>query len=163
MIKKHNLTYLSDSLYINWVSLYMWNILYSYVIIYIYVLLDILTILLAIKRNINLLIINKKIMKNSSLIINIFCIFLLILEINLKMEDHYYAIKMISYNIHLLKIWNLYHKILLLKKKKEGDDYLIELYIERKHLYDKSHRDFKNKQIRENAWVKISNTMQEKT
>ncbi|KYQ54062.1 hypothetical protein ALC60_07031, partial [Trachymyrmex zeteki] len=41
-------------------------------------------------------------------------------------------------------------------EEKEGDDFLIELYRERKFLYDKSHRDFKNKQIKENAWFEIS-------
>lgn len=47
-------------------------------------------------------------------------------------------------------------------EEKEGDDFLIELYIERIYLYDKSHRDFKNKIIKENAWVEISNIMQQK-
>ena len=36
-------------------------------------------------------------------------------------------------------------------EEKKGDDFLIKLYRERKFLYDKSHRDFKNKQIKENA------------
>ncbi|XP_029178049.1 uncharacterized protein LOC114945872 isoform X3 [Nylanderia fulva] len=47
-------------------------------------------------------------------------------------------------------------------EEKEGDDFLIELYRERKYLYDKSNRDFKNKIIRGNAWVEISNIMQQK-
>ncbi|XP_032689570.1 uncharacterized protein LOC116852899 [Odontomachus brunneus] len=41
-------------------------------------------------------------------------------------------------------------------EEKVGDNYLIELYRERRCLYDKSHRDFKNKLIKENVWFKIS-------
>jgi len=47
-------------------------------------------------------------------------------------------------------------------EEKEGDDFLIELYRERKYLYDKSHRDFKDKQKKENAWFEISTIMQQK-
>lgn len=47
-------------------------------------------------------------------------------------------------------------------EEKGGDDYLIELYRERRSLYDKSHRDFKNKLIKENAWCEISSVMQQK-
>ncbi|XP_011161138.1 uncharacterized protein LOC105196748 isoform X2 [Solenopsis invicta] len=45
-------------------------------------------------------------------------------------------------------------------EEKEGDDVLIELYKERKFLYDNSHQDFKNKQKKENAWIEISHIMQ---
>lgn len=47
-------------------------------------------------------------------------------------------------------------------EEKDGDNYLIELYRERQCLYDKSHRDFKNKLIKENVWSEISTIMQEK-
>ena len=45
-------------------------------------------------------------------------------------------------------------------EEKEGDDVLIELYKERRFLYDNSHQDFKNKQKKENAWIEISHIMQ---
>jgi len=40
--------------------------------------------------------------------------------------------------------------------EKIGDDYLIELYRERRFLYDKKHRDFKDNELKHNAWEEIS-------
>ncbi|XP_070162285.1 uncharacterized protein [Polyergus mexicanus] len=40
--------------------------------------------------------------------------------------------------------------------EKMGDDYLIELYRERRFLYDKKNRDFKNNEIKNNAWKEMS-------
>lgn len=47
-------------------------------------------------------------------------------------------------------------------EEKDGDAFLIDLYRERSFLYDKSHNDFKNKIIRDNAWNEISKIMQDK-
>lgn len=43
--------------------------------------------------------------------------------------------------------------------EKMGDDYLIELYRERRFLYDKRHRDFKDSELKNNAWKEISSIM----
>lgn len=43
--------------------------------------------------------------------------------------------------------------------EKVGDDYLIELYRERKFLYDKKDRDFKDNEMKNNAWEEISTIM----
>lgn len=40
--------------------------------------------------------------------------------------------------------------------EKVGDDYLIELYRERRFLYDKKNRDFKDNDLKNNAWKEIS-------
>lgn len=45
-------------------------------------------------------------------------------------------------------------------ERKDGDAFLIELYRERPFLYNKEHRDFKNKIIKDNAWNEISTIMQ---
>lgn len=47
-------------------------------------------------------------------------------------------------------------------KKGDSDDYLVELYRERRCLYDANHRNFKNKQIKEKAWREIAANMQQK-
>lgn len=46
--------------------------------------------------------------------------------------------------------------------EKEGDDYLIQLHRERRFLYDKSHRDFRDNELKNNAWKEISSIMQNK-
>lgn len=84
-----------------------------------------------------------------------------VIKVNLKMEDHQYTtlndecvdnpITHVEYSSENVAI-----------EEKEGDDFLIELYRERKFLYDKSHRNFKNKQIKENTWSEISIIMQQK-
>lgn len=43
--------------------------------------------------------------------------------------------------------------------EKVGDEYLIELYKERRFLYDKSHRDFKDNVLKNNVWKEISSIM----
>nr|XP_012217812.1 PREDICTED: uncharacterized protein LOC105669427 [Linepithema humile]XP_012217813.1 PREDICTED: uncharacterized protein LOC105669427 [Linepithema humile]XP_012217814.1 PREDICTED: uncharacterized protein LOC105669427 [Linepithema humile] len=42
---------------------------------------------------------------------------------------------------------------------KTGDDYLIKLYRERKFLYDKKNRDFRDNKLKNNAWKEISTIM----
>nr|XP_012217815.1 PREDICTED: uncharacterized protein LOC105669428 [Linepithema humile] len=42
---------------------------------------------------------------------------------------------------------------------KTGDDYLIKLYRERKFLYDKKHRDFRDNELKIDAWKEISTIM----
>jgi len=44
-------------------------------------------------------------------------------------------------------------------KEKVGDEYLIELYRQRKFLYDKKDRDFKDNEVKNNAWEEISRIM----
>lgn len=77
----------------------------------------------------------------------------MILEVNKKMDDdHNYSSnnKCMEY-ILVENVESSSANIVI--EEKEGDDFLIELYRERIYLYDKSHRDFKNKIIKENAWV----------
>jgi len=47
-------------------------------------------------------------------------------------------------------------------EEKVGDDYLIELYRERRFLYDKQDRNFKDNKMKENAWLEISKIMNDK-
>lgn len=46
--------------------------------------------------------------------------------------------------------------------EKVDDNYLIQLYRERRFLYDKSHRDFKDNELKNNAWKEISSIMKDK-
>jgi len=46
--------------------------------------------------------------------------------------------------------------------EKEGEDYLIDLYRERRFLYDKRDKNFKNNEMKANAWSEISKIMIEK-
>ncbi|KYM97066.1 hypothetical protein ALC62_12257 [Cyphomyrmex costatus] len=46
--------------------------------------------------------------------------------------------------------------------EKEGEDYLIDLYRERHFLYDKRDRNFKDNEMKANAWLEISKIMIEK-
>ncbi|XP_077278706.1 uncharacterized protein LOC143906466 isoform X1 [Temnothorax americanus] len=52
--------------------------------------------------------------------------------------------------------------LLTISPEKMGDDYLIELYRERRFLYDKSHQDFRDNELKNNAWKEISSIMQSK-
>lgn len=47
-------------------------------------------------------------------------------------------------------------------EEKDGDALLIELYRERPFLYNKSHKNFKDKLIKDNAWNEISKIMQDR-
>lgn len=47
-------------------------------------------------------------------------------------------------------------------EEKVGDDYLIDLYRERRFLYDKRDKNFKDNQMKETAWLEISKIMMEK-
>lgn len=77
------------------------------------------------------------------------------------MEDHYYASTSDAYTDNVITLKSIESENVDTQEK-IGDDYLIELYRERTFLYDKSHRDFKNKIMKENAWSEISNIMQQK-
>ncbi|XP_071641675.1 uncharacterized protein [Temnothorax longispinosus] len=46
--------------------------------------------------------------------------------------------------------------------EKVDDTYLVELYRERRFLYDKSHPDFKDNELKSNAWKEISSIMRDK-
>jgi len=46
--------------------------------------------------------------------------------------------------------------------EKKGDNYLIDLYRERRFLYDKQDKNFKNNEMKANAWSEISKIMIEK-
>jgi len=46
--------------------------------------------------------------------------------------------------------------------KKKGDNCLIDLYRERRFLYDKQDKNFKNNEMKANAWSEISKIMIEK-
>lgn len=46
--------------------------------------------------------------------------------------------------------------------EKVGDDYLIDLYRERRFLYDKRDKNFKDNVMKETAWLEISKIMIEK-
>ncbi|XP_018338322.1 PREDICTED: uncharacterized protein LOC108746202 isoform X1 [Trachymyrmex septentrionalis] len=80
-----------------------------------------------------------------------------ILEVNCKMEDHPYTTLNSFTYVDCVK--SLSENVI---EGKESDDFLIQLYKERRYLYDKSHKDFQNKQIKENAWFEISTIMQQK-
>lgn len=77
------------------------------------------------------------------------------------MSDHYYSLNPCTDDSII------YHEDIesasdVIIEEKEGDDYLIELYRERKHLYDKNDNNFKDKQMKENAWMEISTIMQQR-
>jgi len=83
--------------------------------------------------------------------------FSVILEVNCKMEDHPYTTLNSFTYVDCVK--SLPENVI---EGKESDDFLIQLYKERRYLYDKSHKDFQNKQIKENAWFEISTIMQQR-
>ncbi|XP_012538708.2 uncharacterized protein LOC105838004 [Monomorium pharaonis] len=79
------------------------------------------------------------------------------------MGDHHYTSLTDTYDSDpVVYFENMECSPEIIVEEKEGDDVLIELYKERKFLYDNSHQDFKNKQKKENAWLEISNIMQQK-
>lgn len=54
---------------------------------------------------------------------------------------------------------NIMDEINICVPEKIGDEYLIELYRERRFLYDKRHRDFKDNELKKTAWEEISSIM----
>ncbi|KYN08465.1 hypothetical protein ALC62_00543 [Cyphomyrmex costatus] len=77
-----------------------------------------------------------------------------ILEVNYKMDDSHFII------VNSVDCTESLPKNVI--EGKDSDDVLIQLYKERRYLYDNSHKDFPNKQIKGNAWFEISTIMQQK-
>ncbi|XP_011629739.1 uncharacterized protein LOC105422137 isoform X2 [Pogonomyrmex barbatus] len=79
------------------------------------------------------------------------------------MEDHHYILSNNHIDDSMIYVEDTESAIEnIASEQKDNDDYLIELYKERRYLYDHNHQDFKNKLIKENAWIEISVIMQEK-
>ncbi|KAL6258151.1 hypothetical protein P5V15_010074 [Pogonomyrmex californicus] len=79
------------------------------------------------------------------------------------MEDHHYTLSNNHIDDSMIYVEDTEStNENIASEQKDSDDYLIELYKERRYLYDHNHQDFKNKLIKENAWIEISVIMQEK-
>lgn len=74
--------------------------------------------------------------------------------------DHQYS-ESSAYNEYICTNEELNEKENVISiEEKDGDAFLIELYRERPFLYNKAHKDFKNKIIKDNAWNEVSKIMQ---
>ncbi|XP_071567132.1 uncharacterized protein [Temnothorax nylanderi] len=70
---------------------------------------------------------------------------------NVVLKEHMYKVDMANATVNNVNVL-----------EKVDDNYLVELYRERRFLYDKSHPDFKDNELKSNAWEEISSIMRDK-